>query len=147
MLVKKYNYEKISRNSVDGQRLYSLPDGSRVPSVTTILDKTKPKEKQEALNRWRKSVGEAKAREITTEAANRGTRMHKWLEDYVENNRDMGSPGTNPYSQQSFKMAEQIVEHGLKHVDEMWGIEVPLYVPGLYAGTTMLVVFIKANPA
>jgi genome maintenance exonuclease 1 len=146
MLVKKYNYEKISRNTVEGKRLYSLPDGSAVPSVTTILDRTKPKEKQEALNRWRKSVGEDKAREITTEAANRGTRMHKWLEDYVENDRNMGAPGTNPYSQQSFKMAEQIVEHGLKYVDEIWGIEVPLYVPGLYAGTTDACGVYKGKP-
>jgi hypothetical protein len=62
--------------------------------------------------------------------------MHKWLEDYVRNDREMGTPGTNPNSQQSYAMAQQIVEHGLKHVDEVWGIEVPLYVPGLYAGTT-----------
>jgi genome maintenance exonuclease 1 len=81
-------------------------------------------------------VGEKRAQEITTEAASRGTRMHKWLEDYVKNNRDMGQPGTNPNSQQSHKMANVIVENGLRNVDEMWGIEVPLYVSGLYAGTT-----------
>ena len=136
MLIQKYNYTPINRDTVEGKRLYTLPDGSRVPSVTTILDKTKPQEKLDALANWRKSVGEAKAQEITTEAASRGTRMHKWLEDYVRNNREMGAPGTNPNSQQSHKMAQQIVEHGLKHVDEIWGIEVPLYVPGLYAGTT-----------
>jgi genome maintenance exonuclease 1 len=136
MLIKKYDYTPINRETVEGKRLYTLPDGSRVPSVTTILDRTKPKEKQEALANWRKSVGEKKAQEITTEAAGRGTRMHKFLEDYVKNNRQMPDPGTNPYSKQAHGMAQQIVEHGLKHVDEIWGIEVPLYVPGLYAGTT-----------
>ena len=136
MLIQKYNYTPISRESVEGKRLYTLPDGSRVPSVTTILDKTKPKEKQEALANWRKSVGEKRATEITTEAAGRGTRMHKFLEDYVKNDRVMPDPGSNPFSKQAHNMAQQIVEHGLKNADEIWGIEVPLYVPGLYAGTT-----------
>ena len=147
MLIQRYDYTPISRQSVDGKRLYSLPDGSRVPSVTTILDKTKPKEKQEALANWRKSVGEKRAQEITTDAANRGTRMHKWLEDYVRNNRDMGEPGTNPYSVQSHLMAKEIVNEGLVHVDEMWGIEVPLYVEGLYAGTTDACGIYKQKPA
>ena len=33
---------------------------------------------------WRKRVGEKKAQEVVTEAAGVGTRMHKYLEDYVE---------------------------------------------------------------
>ena len=147
MLIQKYNYTPILRESVEGKRLYATPGGNKVPSVTTILDKTKPREKVEALNNWRKAVGEKKAQEITTEAANRGTRMHKWLEDYVKNNREMGEPGTNPYSIQSHKMAQQIVEQGLVHVDEMWGIEVPLYVEGLYAGTTDACGVYKSKPA
>ena len=147
MLIQKYDYTPISRDTVDGHRLYSLPDGTRVPSVTTILDKTKPQEKRDALENWRKRVGTDKAQQITTEAASRGTRMHKWLEDYVRNDREMGEPGTNPNSQQSHKMAQQIVEHGLKHVDEVWGIEVPLYVPGLYAGTTDACGVYKGSPA
>jgi hypothetical protein len=136
MLIQKYNYTPINRDTVEGKRLYTLPDGSKVPSVTTILDRTKPQEKREALANWRKSVGEKRAQEITTEAAGRGTRMHKFLEDYVKNDRQMPDPGTNPFSRQAHNMAQQIVEHGLKNADEIWGIEVPLYVPGLYAGTT-----------
>ena len=58
MLIQKYNYTPINRESVEGKRLYTLPDGSRVPSVTTILDRTKPEEKKQALANWRKSVGE-----------------------------------------------------------------------------------------
>jgi hypothetical protein len=136
MLTQRYNYTPITRNSENGKRIYTLPDGSKVPSVTTILDRTKPQEKREALANWRKSVGEQRAQEITSEAAGRGTRMHKFLEDYVKNDRQLSEPGSNPYSKQAHIMAQQIVEHGLKHVDEVWGIEVPLYVPGLYAGTT-----------
>jgi hypothetical protein len=83
VITNKFNYKTISRETVDGKRHYCLPDGSKVPSVTTILDKTKPLEKKIALANWKKRVGEAKAQEIVTEAAGRGTRMHKWLEDYV----------------------------------------------------------------
>ena len=147
MLIQKYNYTPILRESVEGRRLYATPGGNKVPSVTTILDRTKPKEKIEALQNWRKSVGEARAQEITTEAANRGTRMHKWLEDYVRNDRNMGEPGSNPFSQQSYRMAQSIVDNGLVHVDEMWGIEVPLYVEGLYAGTTDACGIYKSKPA
>lgn len=136
MLINKYNYTPISRESVEGKRLYTLPDGSRVPSVTTILDRTKPEEKRQALANWRKSVGEKRATEITTEAAGRGTRMHKFLEDYVRNDRQMPQPGSNPYSREAHSMASEIINNGLVNVQEVWGIEVPLYVPGLYAGTT-----------
>ena len=97
MLINKFNYSPLNRESVEGKRHYCLPDGSKVPSVTTILDATKPQEKREALMRWRKSVGEAKAQQIVTEAASRGTRMHKWLENYVKDGK-LGEPGSNPYS-------------------------------------------------
>ena len=135
LLKERYNYTPISRESVEGKRLYATPDGSKVPSVTTILDKTKPREKIEALMAWKRRVGEAKAQEIVTEAAGRGTRMHKFLEDYVKTGA-ITPPGTNPYSKQSHIMAKTVIEHGLKNVNEIWGVEVPLYFPGLYAGTT-----------
>ena len=135
LLINKFAYTPINRESVEGKRLYATPDGTKVPSVTTILDKTKPYEKVKALMEWKKRVGEAKAQEITTEAAGRGTRMHKFLEDYVISGA-INEPGTNPFSAQSHSMAKTIIEKGLVNVNEIWGVEVPLYYPGLYAGTT-----------
>jgi genome maintenance exonuclease 1 len=135
LLNPKYVYESINRQSVEGKRLYSCPDGSKVPSVTTILDATKPLEKRLALANWRKSVGAEKAQQITTEAASRGTRMHKYLEDYIKSGK-ISTPGTNPFSKQSHKMAKTIISEGLKNVNEIWGVEVGLYFPGIYAGTT-----------
>jgi genome maintenance exonuclease 1 len=135
LLIQKYNYVPINRESVDGKRLYATPDGSKVPSVTTILDKTKPEESRIALANWRRSVGEAKAQQITTEAANRGTRMHKYLEDYV-NGEVLKESVTNPYAQQSLDMAKIVINKGFPKINEVWGVEVPLYFPGLYAGTT-----------
>ena len=53
----KYNYKPLNR--IDGaSRLYETPDGARVPSVTTILDRTKSEESKQALQNWRKRVGE-----------------------------------------------------------------------------------------
>jgi genome maintenance exonuclease 1 len=131
----KFNYIGLERKTVDGVRRYLTPDGRKLPSVTTILDATKPAEKVEALRAWRERVGEETAKKITTEAANRGTRMHTYLEDYIKTGvlKDRGS---NPYSWASHSMAECVIKNGLKSVGEFWGVEVPLYFPEIYAGTT-----------
>lgn len=134
----KYNYVSINRETINGERRYATPDGEKLPSVTTILSATAPKEKLEKLQEWRNRVGHKKAQEITTEAAGRGTRMHKWIEDYIKTGK-LGTPGSNPYSIQSHKMAESIIYQGLSKCNEFWGTEVPLYFPKIYAGTTDLV--------
>jgi hypothetical protein len=135
LLQERYTYTKLSRDDSSGKRLYATPDGHKVPSVTTILDKTKPAESRIALANWRKAVGEAKAQQITTEAASRGTRMHKYLEDYV-NGEVLKESVSNPYAQQSLVMAKKVIEVGFPKITEVWGVEVPLYFPELYAGTT-----------
>jgi len=134
----KFNYVSINRETINGERRYATPDGEKLPSVTTILSATTPKEKLERLNEWRNRVGHKKAQEITTEAAGRGTRMHKWIEDYIKTGK-LGTPGSNPYSIQSHKMAESIIYQGLSKCNEFWGTEVSLYFPKIYAGTTDLV--------
>lgn len=146
LLIEKYNYVTINRQSVEGKRLYSCPDGSNVPSVTTILSSTKPLKDVVALQQWKDRVGHVKAQEITNEAASRGTRMHKFLEDYVASGI-LNNPGTNPYSQLSHKMASCVINTGLVNVNEIWGSEVSLYYPELYAGTTDAVGLHNGEPA
>ena len=131
----KFNYQPIPRVTIEGKRYYATPDGNNLPSVTTILDKTKPPEKVEALNQWRRRVGAEKAQQITTEAANRGTRMHTYLEHYVKTG-ERKERGSNPFAWPSHAMADVVIDQGLKNVAEFWGIEVPLYFPSVYAGTT-----------
>lgn len=135
LITKRYQYAPLTRESVEGQRLYATPDGNKLPSVTTILDRTKPAEKRQALENWKKRVGHEKAQQITTEAANRGTRMHTYLEHYVINDV-LKDRGTNPFGWASHAMAEAVIRQGLTKVDEFWGTEVPLYFPRIYAGTT-----------
>lgn len=134
----KFNYVQINRESINGERRYATPDGEKLPSVTTILSATTPKEKLQKLQEWRNRVGHKQAQAITTEAAGRGTRMHKWIEDYIKTGQ-IGIPGSNPYSIQSHKMAQSIITQGLVNCTEFWGTEVGLYFPKVYAGTTDLV--------
>ena len=60
----------------------------------------------------------------------------------------MGMPGTNPFSIQSHAMANVVVFEGLaNNVNEFWGVEVPVYYSGLYAGTTDCIGLWKGKPA
>jgi len=146
MIIKKYDYTPISRTTIDGKRHYCLPDGTAVPSVTTILDRTKSEESRQALQNWRNAIGHERAQAITTEAANRGTRMHSYLESYILSN-DMKPLPTNPYAHPSWFMAAEVIMKGLSNVDEFWGSEVPVYYSGLYAGTTDCVGVHQGQPA
>ena len=105
--------------------------------MTTVLGQTQTKEKQDSLERWRQRVGREEAKRITREAADRGTKMHYYLEKLI-------SPGgrhhdESPEGQRAQNMAEIIVERGLNDVDEVYGIEAVLYYPDLYAGSVDLV--------
>jgi len=140
-LKSPYPYQEFQRQSVNGKRLYANPFGDPVPSVTTILDATKPKEKREALANWKKRVGVEEAARITREAADTGTYMHAILEHWVKNEEYTGQS-----SKQSQYMAEVVKQNVEPHLNEVWGSEVNLCYPGLYAGTTDLVGVWKGKP-
>ena len=64
----KFDYKPVPRVVIEGKRFYATPDGNKLPSVTTILDKTKTEESKAALNAWRARMGAERAQQITTEA-------------------------------------------------------------------------------
>jgi len=133
---KKFTYPKSQREIVMGRRHYAV-DNQKLPSVTTILSKTQPKEKQESLAKWRAREGEANAQRIMDQAAARGTAMHTLLEHYLigEKHADLTDLG-----QQATMMAEKVIEEGIKgHLDEIWGSEVTVWYPDLFAGATDVV--------
>lgn len=138
MLKQKYKYQDLQR-SVDldsNMRVYHSPDGGKLPSVTTVLDRTKPEEAKQALQNWRNRVGHQQAQKITTEAASRGTRMHTYLENYIKADKVIEMT-TNPYSWASMVMAKTVIDQGFTdRISEVYGVEIPLYFPRLYAGTT-----------
>ena len=128
----KYSYITGTRIEDHGTRLYDV-NGDRLPSVTTILGKTKD---QQFLKDWKAKVGEQEAERIKNLSSNRGTAMHKFLEHYI---LGVGYDDLTELGQKAKTMAEKIIEMGLTPVEEWYGSEVTLYYPRLYAGSTDLV--------
>ena len=131
---KLYKYPKSKRELLKGDRHYDVND-EKLPSVTTILQATQDAEKAESLKRWTQKVGEAAARRVLEQATKRGTAMHSYLETYLQGGqvldlRDIGREASS--------MAETIIDRGFKDIEEIWGSEVTLFYPNLYAGATDL---------
>ncbi len=132
---KLYEYPASMRTSIEGKRHYEIT-GKKLPSVTTILSATKSQEAIDSINRWKARVGEDQATRVKDQAASRGTNMHYHLEKYIlgEGHKDLTDGG-----QVAGEMAQGIIDKGLIDLSEIWGSEVTLYYPGLYAGATDLV--------
>lgn len=146
---KLYKYPKSTRSLINNARHYSIEqdghNGFKLPSVTTILSATQTTEKRESLANWRKREGAEKAQRIMDQAAARGTAMHKILEGYVEGKNVVDM---TPVGEQATPMAKKIIEDGLNNrLDEIWGSEVTVHYPGLYAGATDLVGIYEKKPS
>ena len=133
---KRFEYPASIRSLINDQRHYDIGE-EKLPSVTTILQATQSPEKKAILAKWKQKVGEKKADEIRDTAAARGTVMHRIIEGYITGD---GHADLSPMGQASGIMAQTIFKEGLKgRMDEVWGSEITLYYPGLYAGATDLV--------
>ena len=132
---KKFTYPPSTRSLVDGKRHYDIT-GQKLPSVTTILSATQSEEKKKSLANWQARMGKQYADRIRDISAMRGTVMHTYLEGYINNtpHLDLTSVG-----KEAGRMANIVVESGLGDLGEVWGSEVTLYYPGLYAGQTDVV--------
>ena len=128
----KYNYVRVSRSTDQGSRTYDV-EGTKLPSVPTILSRTKD---QSFLDRWRAKVGHEEAERIKNLSSKRGTSMHKFIEKHITG---AGYDDLTEIGQQAKPMAQKIIDVGLTPVSEYYGSEVSLYYPGLYAGSTDLV--------
>ena len=129
----KFNYIRVPRKTTKEKRTYDA-EGQDLPSVTTILSATKSEESKAKLAAWRQREGEKKADKIRDDAAARGTIMHRILEGYVkgEGHMDLSDLG-----QEAGVMAQNIIDKGhFSPLTEVWGLEMPLWYPGLYAGAS-----------
>ena len=141
----KYRYPTTKRETIEGQRHYNINNGQwKLPSVTTILDKTQSAEKREGLKWWRQRVGEKEATRIVDSAAARGTAMHKILEKYII---EQGYLDLTENGLEAHHMAKRVIEQGLCNIPEYYGTECTLYYPDLYAGCTDLVCIHKGQEA
>lgn len=141
-LIQKFNYPDLIRENLNGRRYYTTEDGLKLPSVTTILSETADKT---AIINWRKRIGEKKANEITAEAAGRGTSLHTFVEHFL-----LGLPepeGNNYIHVKGRRMANILISQGLNKLNEAWGMEIKLFYPELYAGSTDLVGLYNGIPS
>jgi len=132
---KLYHYPPCVRSTTDGLRTYDIGK-EKLPSVTSILQATQSDEKRQKLAQWQARVGKNEADRVKNQAASRGTNMHLHLEKYIlgEGHLDLTDEGKTAKS-----MAQTVIDKGLGDLQEIWGSEVTLWYPGLYAGATDVV--------
>lgn len=99
-----------------GKRFYTLPDGTEVPSVTTVLG-AKPKQ---GIIDWRERVGEEEANRVSQISCNRGTNVHTLCERYL-NNEPLGT--MMPDAVEMFRSIKPM----LNNINDIWYQEQALY--------------------
>ena len=122
------NLPKLSRETVDGVRYYSVPDEDELLKLVSITSVTSHFNKEIFVN-WRKRVGNEEAERITKAATKRGTDMHTLTENYLKNEE---LPEVPPISDFLFKIAKG----KLNKIDNIHALEGSLYSKELgIAGT------------
>lgn len=94
--------------TIDGKRYYVTPTGNRYPSITTVISNNS--KKQEGLAKWRQRVGKDKAQATSTRAAGRGTRYHKLVEDYLNNELDKSKYHDMPLPWFMFNTSQKVLD-------------------------------------
>ena len=102
--------------TTDVGRVYKTPDGA-FPSITTVLGRLS----RDGINSWRKRVGNEEANRVSRVSSNRGTRIHKLCEDYI-NNKELNIK--SPLDKEMFMNMQEVMDG---FVGEVYGQELPLY--------------------
>ena len=110
-------YQDLDANTGKHGRTYTAPDGSRFPSITTVLSILS----EESIAKWRARVGEEEANKISTKAAGRGTLVHSIIEGYLKNE---SIEEYLPHIRQSLENLRPILDN---RIGKIYGLEVPLY--------------------
>ena len=93
---------------IDGKRYYVTPTGGKYPSITTVISNNA--KKQAGLAKWRARVGKEKAQAKTTRGCNRGTRYHKLVEDYINNELDTKKYKDMPLPWTMFHSSREVLD-------------------------------------
>ena len=110
---------ELEANTIDGVRYYTLPNGKKAPSITSV---TSFYNRQIFLN-WRKKVGEEEANKITKVSTDRGTRFHDLVEKYLLNQDIDTIDGVLPTTKALFIAAKD----SLDNINNIHALEKPLY--------------------
>ena len=113
------NYSDLTSETLDIGRYYTTPDGTKYPSVTTVLSILS----EDAIQKWRNRIGEDEANKISTQASGRGTIVHSVIEKYI-NNEENYLEGTMPHIKDNFLSVKDILD---THIGKVYAQEIPLY--------------------
>lgn len=75
----RHEFPVVKRITLPEGRVYETPFGNRYPSVTTVTGQAT----KHHIDAWRKRVGDAVADRISKQAADRGTRIHSYCENFL----------------------------------------------------------------
>ena len=110
-------YDDLVADTRETGRVYVAPDGSRYPSVTTVLSILS----EDAIRAWRLRVGEEEANKVGHRASNRGTAVHSIIEKYLRNE---DTSDNLPHIKQSLANLRPILD---KSIGKIFGLETALY--------------------
>ena len=139
-----YEYGNFSSEDRKEGRFYDC-NGTKLPSVTTILSATK--KDKESLTRWIERVGEEEANRIRDEAAARGSHVHHILEKQIMHGDLWDYRPDSGEEKRAYKMACKIMDEGFPRISQVYGCEVSLYNPDKYAGRADVVGVFEGEPA
>ncbi len=109
---------ELEKKEVDGIRLYKLPNGDWVPSITSVTSF----HNREVFRKWRQRVGDAEANRITKESTTRGTDYHEAAQAYLEN-RELDWNNYLPLTEFMFKSSQPYLDK----IGKIHAIERTLY--------------------
>lgn len=109
---------ELDKKEVDGIRLYNLPNGDWVPSITSVTSFYN----REVFRKWRQRVGEKEANRVTKESTERGTDYHEAAQAYLEN-RELDWNNYLPLTEFMFKSSQPYLDK----IGKIHAIERTLY--------------------
>jgi len=109
---------EIKTQNIDGKRYYVTSEGTKYPSITTVLSVLS----RQGIMEWRRRVGAEVANAISTKAARRGTNVHSMCEDLINNKLDLKK--FLPVDVEMFKTIEPIIN---EKIDRIHAQESTLY--------------------
>ena len=129
-VIEENGIPDLNTKNIDGKRHYLVPDprsgeesALAYPSITTLLGWYSGF----GIKKWRDKVGHEESNKITRQAANRGTAVHKIVEDYITNKiEDSGDylKSQMPTYHSDFLKFKQIID---KNIGKIYGIETALW--------------------
>ena len=110
-------YDDLVADTGETGRVYVAPDGSKFPSITTVLSILS----EDSIREWRNRVGEDEANKISHRASTRGTAVHDIIERYLKNE---DTTDYLPHIKQSLENVRPILD---RSIGKIFGLETALY--------------------